>query len=1047
MPGRRWLVRCPSHLVGPSNPARRQHTHKRSIRGHFPQLTVIVGQVDCVHRSATPPAIESRASSSCDSGLRISEPTFALQTSQPTGGSNQIMTERRFSINTQNATLIQAAIVPSAPYSLIDAPPVIESVAEEDFTIKCICDYADDDGNTIYCEKCDSWQHIECYYPGQIDDASRDDFDHSCADCKPRLVDNRAATERQRVQRQNKAASEGIDKKTKRPPSKSHKKKPKLSEVIVNGHRDEGHRNGSPQDHHPTIKKSKGHRSQASISSHQKRSPPFIPHNHGHPPSPARTPPDLPSGFQLHGYSDYFLSLYDNDRDSLCGTNTFQKLDVSNSMSLWLHDPKKLKADTNVENRDDIFNFLTVDIAQLQWPSLRVEEKESTIGDVLVRWKYLVTPSPLATPGRIGELNGDIGFQKDYCENPENHWVDCAHPRPFIFFLPCLPLFIDTRGEGSILRYARRSCHANTNLEIFIANKSEYHFWFVTERPLAENEQITIPWDFSFPSDVKARYLHALKMGNDDGAAFSGPDITEEEYERLSQTLLTVLSDHGGCACDLGADCSFARFHRNYRGRPHAQPNGTKAKKSRKIKQSHLSPTSTGHATNSRAASEGQDQYDEDDARSVSGSVRSKPRSRDLTPAHGVGDTNGIPLEQSDREKRKLAMVEDTFKKMEQQPQPARKKKRVSEGSTTNGQTTTQSTKPRQRSVAPRASISHAPNVNGTKARQQIDASKARRQSGSPYSGISPTGLGRSPQHVSPPPHSAHANSRQPSVTPKPTYATASTQTEEEENAWYKPCKPMSKRKIIPLATRLLKHRQSWLQKQALENTQVAVADEGVQTSPGMGMDLDVISYKQRLRTESPVETRDRHPSFTSSRSVDTSVDTPMIDTPVSAVIPIKPPPLLVSHLTSPASIANHLVSKDNDLRVQLPTASTFSIPAIPHSASDLGTPSTAGALSANSSTVSTTFPIAFPSSAVNGFTNPSPAKATKKLSLSDYKSMKRTNTTSAEKNASPPSLKPSLSIIDEIKSQGILDGSAIIDSPMAENTPNPLASVPSILP
>src|SRR6266536_1245453 len=184
------------------------------------------------------------------------------------------MTERPLSITTQIATPIQTAFNATASISANDALPVIESVDEEPYTIKCICDYQDDDGNTIYCETCDTWQHIECYYPGRVDDASREEFDHSCADCKPRPLDRKHATERQRHQRQNKAINDNDDKKAKRPPpSKSHKKKVKPSDLQINGYHDhEGHKNGSPHEHHPHTKKSKGHRSNQSISSQMKRS-------------------------------------------------------------------------------------------------------------------------------------------------------------------------------------------------------------------------------------------------------------------------------------------------------------------------------------------------------------------------------------------------------------------------------------------------------------------------------------------------------------------------------------------------------------------------------------------------------------------------------------------------------------------------------------------------------------------------------------------------------------------------------------------------------
>ncbi|TVY65596.1 Vegetative incompatibility protein HET-E-1 [Lachnellula suecica] len=98
--------------------------------------------------------------------------------------------------------------------------PIVESVGEEDDKIKCICDYSDDDGNTIYCESCDTWQHIECFYPGRVNDIMGEDFDHSCADCKPRPLDRRSATERQRHHRENNASNNKGNRETRRSPLK-----------------------------------------------------------------------------------------------------------------------------------------------------------------------------------------------------------------------------------------------------------------------------------------------------------------------------------------------------------------------------------------------------------------------------------------------------------------------------------------------------------------------------------------------------------------------------------------------------------------------------------------------------------------------------------------------------------------------------------------------------------------------------------------------------------------------------------------------------------
>jgi hypothetical protein len=71
-----------------------------------------------------------------------------------------------------------------------DASVLAEQKIEEEYRIKCICTYGDDDGNTVYCDNCETWQHIECYYPNQNVPEL-----HLCAECKPRPLDRKAATE------------------------------------------------------------------------------------------------------------------------------------------------------------------------------------------------------------------------------------------------------------------------------------------------------------------------------------------------------------------------------------------------------------------------------------------------------------------------------------------------------------------------------------------------------------------------------------------------------------------------------------------------------------------------------------------------------------------------------------------------------------------------------------------------------------------------------------------------------------------------------------
>ncbi|KAF4474657.1 Ankyrin repeat [Fusarium agapanthi] len=67
---------------------------------------------------------------------------------------------------------------------------------EEPYCIKCICNFSGDDDDTIYCETCDTWQHVRCFYPDNFEEAIRENSAHSCMECKPRPLDRKRARER-----------------------------------------------------------------------------------------------------------------------------------------------------------------------------------------------------------------------------------------------------------------------------------------------------------------------------------------------------------------------------------------------------------------------------------------------------------------------------------------------------------------------------------------------------------------------------------------------------------------------------------------------------------------------------------------------------------------------------------------------------------------------------------------------------------------------------------------------------------------------------------
>lgn len=826
-------------------------------------------------------------------------------------------------------------LLPPGPAAKLEEPQKVETVEEEPYTIKCICNFTDDDGNTIYCDTCDTWQHIECFYPNNRDEAIREDFSHSCADCKPRPLNRQKAIQRT-SQLKHVPSGENGDKKTKRPPSKGHKKKSKPSESLVNGV-DLGRPNGQA-DANPSKKPKGSHRHSQSVGSqHIKRSPSVSQsRTHlAHPPSPANSPPDLPNDFTIHHYSEGFYALY-NDRDvANTENNQFASLAIPTALSRWLREPDKMKEEVG-RTHSDVFqeppsNNTATANATTDKPKLEVHDATRALDEgTVLRWRFLKSTTPIEKDQQLIELNGEIGFQADYCAEPDNLWGDLSSPLPFVFFHPVLPLYIDTRKEGSLARYVRRSCKPNAQLDTYLSDGSEYHFWLMSDRHIAANEQITLPWDFRLDKSSRARWLYLLGLNDDDTPTHDEPEMSDEEYNAISNWIDRILSEYGGCACDLENNCAFARFHRHYlHGKGHAKLNGGK-KKQRKSRTHTISPTSTGHV--SRAASEGNlDDGQDFESKSQSGSSRSKPSSRDPTPTarQGSFDQLGILTEPTDREKRKVQMVEESFRRMEQQ-QPPRKKKRVSDGVTNS------KSKPR---------TSSAPHG------QYVDAATGGSKTGSPASAHSPTfshalkaQSGR---------RSAVERSRQSSLHPRPVYVNASVQTDCVDGEWFSspltPRKPQ--RRVISLAQRLMSSRQR-VRSEDKQRRQPLTP----RTSTGSAMDVDSPTAYKAAPSNDDRATR--------SPSTSQAGDVTMADVPTETTISVDDCPTTGK---KPAP----------DLKVQLPPVPAFDTTAVAASP----TPASATSTTAQSPSFAPSLPT--PLNGPPSMNGPSPAK--KKLSLSDY--------------------------------------------------------------
>ena len=663
---------------------------------------------------------------------------------------------------------------------------------EQDYTIKCLCGLTIEEQNTICCERCETWQHTECYYidkDGAI--PSNDDLEnieHFCVDCDPRPVDRKGATERQRVRLER---IEFDERRRQKPPSKSHKKKIKnpdsngaLTNGFAHGHdADSAHErtSRSPLNTAPPAKRAKtGHR-----SSHSTNVPP-LPHYsnpHKRSASAVQSPTKVPLKAAQNGAgkevcSSSFAHLYDNDPgDSDLQTNLFNDIQITNDLKLWSNDLPALHEAAPTFSHTQIFQRTEQPVSSMQMAELHKQEKINE--DILVdgrhpKWRYLTVGSWTQEGSLVAEIKGKIGHMREYTEDPENRWDYLRHPEPFVFFHRHLPIYIDTRSEGTTCRYLRRSCVPNLEMKTFLENESEYHFCFVATKDIEPNSELTIGW-------TTDEHMRRILTDLDNGV--KEEELGAEQVEYMADWSSKVLLEFGGCACD-GSNCAMTKR--------------SKRVTASKIRNVHSFGANPGYRLGSR---DGSEQFD---SRSTS---ESKSGSRDMTPTENPTDS-GFGMELSAREKRKIAALDKKFEQLEEKPAP-KKKKRNSGGSSVN----TPNVDALKRLGHTAISQPNTPSMPYKP--QYTDASTSHRKSGSPVGKplTNPLGRPRSTTVTKSKQRSSLPNTPQiPSPLFRANYVSQGMQTDptEDDDDWSKPQQsPAPLRKpYISLTKRLLLRSQ-----------------------------------------------------------------------------------------------------------------------------------------------------------------------------------------------------------------------------------------------
>ncbi|KAJ9633253.1 uncharacterized protein PV06_00950 [Exophiala oligosperma] len=824
---------------------------------------------------------------------------------------------------------------------------------EEEYTIKCICIYADDDGNTVYCPKCDTWQHIECYYHGK-----KVPEEHFCADCFPRDLDAKKATDRQKRRRE---ALDGGDRKVKRPNTKTQKKKHKDSISAadqINGWHslDRNDSVGSTKEGPPAKKPKTNHRTTGSVVSVNGESRKRAASNVQSYPSPSKSPQDLFRFPAIPTYTSEFLELYDRDQGNTNARDNEQTIQAANKLSMWRTEPSLVvSAPGQQPTAKSPFVHLNHPLDQSALPPVTVEtisKKDTEFEGRFPTWRFLRLQSSVKKDEIVGEVRGQVGMLEEYCQqkSSSNRWQELRHPDPFVFFHPHMDIYIDSRKSGTQFRYIRRSCKPNVTLKTFVSDDDETHHCFVASKDIPAGSELTTTWFL----DQGMFSVDAVQ--ND----------SEQAQSRRLDWVSRVLANFGDCACDSNQPCLLANFDRRLPAKSidiGAKEKGGRKKKS-KSKQA-VSPLSTGQATNSRAGSEPKllDDEDQFDRRSTSESTPSNPQSRDITPVN-IAALDADPVLGNGltaRELRKIQMAERAFAQKEQEKKDqsgqgqSRKKKRTSGGSNLN---------------TPGAASS----------RQLGPNSQPPTPSGHPLSRSHDQAFG------SPPPgkgayrraKSSDSASRGEVKPERPVYVDAAVQTQTEECEMVAPS-PKRRKFCTPtqrLLKRLLHDRAKHNQRSRSPTSPSTASMPGPSASTGVPDDVEMKDVVMASEITSPQQS---------------PTDVKVSGSPVNVGTTTYPLPSQAAHtlppLKSPGPPRLHLSPLP-----PVPTFSSIGMGATTSTNTAMTPgPATVVAQSPSALTSSSPFPMT-PSAVVT----PSPAR--KKLSLGDYLSRRAASTPSVEK-------------------------------------------------
>ena len=864
--------------------------------------------------------------------------------------------------------------------------------ADDSSEIQCICGFTHDDGFTIACDQCDTWQHGFCV--DVAEDAIPEKYE--CPSCSPRPLDVRRAKEYQ---------SKNLEERE----EKSRRKKPK-SNSASNPSRKKDPSNIAVQNSGPgppsATNKATGPGKTSVFGAQRKR---------GSNRTSMTTKSETGAGHPVEPVSGMFIAEVAAPSSNVLipamtavadkNNEPESDTDLEKSIPVYRYDFTEITHDHY--SSKDVQKFVAQTLLSAPNESItRVTSEElcSKLPVVSVISfpgnsnsfplpQHVVTVDTACLMGQLVALcKGDIMSKESYTTEPINQYSILKHPKSCVFFHPLHPICIDSRIRGSAARFVRRSCRPNTQLSTMVVDNTIMFGLFATE-PLNPNTVLTITWEWGGCPPIQRLV---------DGA--EAEQLPSEEFQDALSWANTLTAEMGDCACVNKDDCVFTKLRvKREVSSPKPSP---RTRQGSRVTQGNSSTSGSNRCSPDRQI--GSDRED--------GYRASTSLSRDLSP------TMPLHEEMSGREARKMQDLLSRIERIDQESVVKRRRKRNNTITTSTLETLSKGETSRRNK---NSSSATSPPLKGG---SDIVAPALPTGKPSDSSSVKSDDSRTSPIHMRPPPAPIKRIK-------KPDYVDSAMQTDECEGAWWNPsaaevpitpCRISLKERLMQC---MLREREN-AAVESRKRKQIDISDccpsptESCKEQKAMkDWDVKSAAFKSSIPSatgirvsEGPrelVHTPPEHSDETPMTSVSPPDVKPFesIPNPVSGHIPgenfTAPPPfgvIMQEHIVLddkrtppvspktlaidvhrvPSTLAGHPVS----LQVQLPNGPPF--PTAPATPSPLPRPtsspppSTPGAQTQPPLNISTVF-----SQGVQIISTPTPTK-TKKLSISEYSSRRK---------------------------------------------------------